>query len=375
MPLRPKIFDRYLSREFLVTLAGVLAACAVVVLIAKVFEEFDEIADSPASFKDAVLYFLYVLPYRLIEIIPLITMLAVIFSVGNLAQNREMLAMTASGQSPYRSAGPIFVCTLAISAIVIVSNETFVPYCQEKVEYYEDGLFKGRGETIRERRRDIFEKGIGNTFFSMTSYDGRRHRMENVLIWEQSEDSKIWRHSLKAKSADLVKRNISHDRDLWRFQGAVEHNYDEAGRPIEMIAHTEPLERELETGLDSYLANRKEPEQMDLRELWGYMQMLKRRQQDISGYLTDWYLKLVFPFSTVALGMIAFALAIRAHTASLPLAFGVGVFLTMLFYALAAMGQALGQVAVIPPIVGALGPIAVFFGLGLYLLRRSGFAA
>jgi lipopolysaccharide export LptBFGC system permease protein LptF len=199
--------------------------------------------------------------------------------------------------------------------------------------------------------------------------------MEDLLIWEQNENSIDWRYSLTAKKASLVKHNVAPERDRWRFEQAIEHRYDEEGRPIEMIAHEKPIERELEAGLDQYLANRKEPDQMNLVELSRYIETLRRRKEDVSKYVTDWYLKLVFPFSTVALGMIAFALALRAHTASLPLAFGFGVFLTMIFYAMAALGQALAHVAVVPPLVGALGPISVFLFIGLYLLRRSGFAS
>jgi lipopolysaccharide export LptBFGC system permease protein LptF len=99
------------------------------------------------------------------------------------------------------------------------------------------------------------------------------------------------------------------------------------------------------------------------------------RGEDVSVYVTDWYLKLAFPFATVILAAIAFALAIRAHTASLPLSFGLGIFLSVIFYALAALGQTLGHIGMLPPLVGALGPICLFTVLGLYLLRRSGFAA
>jgi len=371
-----KILDRYIVLEFLGTLLGVLAACAVVLLITKIFEDFDDIAENRVPLIDAAKYFLYTLPFRLLEVVPLATVLAVIFSIGTLARNREILAITSSGRSPYRTAAPVLCGAVILTFLVILLNETLVPYCQEKAWYFEKVKIKGRSEWALSRRRDIFDKGVGNLFFAIHSYDARRKRMEGVLLFEQNEKNPtIWKWSLKAKSAQLIKRRVKPERDLWRFENAIEYFYDDEGRPTRMVAHTEPLDRPMEADLDQYLRSRKEPEQMNLAELGRYIRTLKMRGQDVSVYLTDWYLKLIFPFSIVILATIAFALAARAHIASLPMAFGVGIFLTILFYALAALGQALGHVGVLPPLVGALGPQVVFLALGAYLVRRSGFAA
>lgn len=370
-----RIIDRYLCREFFLTLAGVLAACAIVLLIARVFEEFDNLLGSSVPFWAALKYFFFVMPFRLLEIVPLATVLAVIFSIGTLARNREMLAITAGGQSPYRSAAPVLAATVAIALAVLALNETFVPYCQERATYYEEVFIKGESELSRTHRRNIFDKGVGNTFYQMEEFDAHRNRMWNVLIFDQSDDAMTWRHSLKAKQAQLVRKGVEPNRDLWRFEQAVEHFYDASGRPTSVTIYTEPIERLLEGDLDQYLATRKEPDQMNLMELAKYIKTLRFRGEDVSVYVTDWYLKLGFPFAAVILGMIAFALALRAHMASLPLSFGLGIVLSMIFYALTAFGQTMGHIGVLSPVVGSLGPLAVFLILGIYLIRRSGFAA
>ena len=374
MLVRPRILDRYLCREFTFTFLGVIGACAIVLLIAKVFEEFDEIIENNVSLIVAARYFFYILPYRVLEVVPLATVLAVIFSIGGLARNREMLAMTASGQSPYRSALPVLLVTLVVSGSVIALNETVVPIWQRRAKEMEQTEIQGESERARALRSDVFEKGIGNTFFMMGSFDARTNRMEDVTVIEQSDNPIVWRQSLKAKSAELVERGAAPERDKWRFERAVEIYYHRDGRPRSVVTHTKPLDRLMEADLDQYLRTRKDPEQMNLRELTRYIRTLRIRGEDVSVYVTDWYLKMVFPFSTVILGMIAFALAIRAHAASLPVAFGVGIFLTMLFYALAAVGQTLGHIGLLSPRVAAFGPPIVFLLLGGYMVRRSGFA-
>ena len=374
MSLRLKIVDRYICREFFGTLFGVLAACAVVLLISRVFEEFDDIMKNHVPFFVAVRYFLFMLPYRLLEIVPLATVLAVIFSVGTLARNREMLAMTSGGQSPYRSAAPVLVSTLGMTFLIIVLNETFVPYCQARAEYYQQVFINGESELSLTRRRNVFDRGIGNTFFMAREFNSGRQELFDVLVFETSDNPMIWSYSLKAQSATRIRR-LNAGQDLWRFEKAYEHFYDKSGRPVKMVVHEEPFDKPMESGLDQYLSSRKDPDQMNLVELSRYIRTLKIRGEDVSIYTTDWYLKLAFPFATAILAMIAFALALRAHMASLPLAFGMGILLTVIFYSLAALGQTLGHIGVVRPLVGSVGPLAVYLALGVYLIRRSGFAS
>jgi lipopolysaccharide export system permease protein len=370
-----KIVDRYLCREFVATLAGVLGACAVILLIARIFEEFDSIISNNPPLWAVVKYFFFVMPYRLLEIVPLATVLAVIFSVGTLARNREMLAIMSGGQSPYRSAAPVLTTALIVAVTTLTLNETFVPYCQERANYYQEVFINGVSELSLARRRNIFDKGVGNTFFTVREFDSRRNRMWDVLIFEQSDNATVWRYSLKAKSAQLIRKGVEPDRDLWRFYEAIEHTYDEkTGRPTSMTAHTAPIDRPLETNLDQYLSSRRDPDQMNLVELSQYIKTLRMRGEDVSAYITDLYLKLAFPFATVSLAMMAFAFALRAHTASLPLSFGLGIFLSMVFYAMTALGRTLGHIGALSPLVGAWGPLILFSILGIHQIRRSGFA-
>ena len=257
MWLKPKIADRYICREFFGTLAGVLGACAIVLLISRIFEDFDDISENQVPFLIAIKYFALMLPFRLLEIVPLATMLSVIFSIGTLASNREMLAITTGGQSPYRSWTPILLSTLGITFFILFLNETFVPYCQERAEYYRHVFINGQSELALTRRRDVFDKGMGNTFFMTDEYDATRNRMYNVLIFEQGSDPRIWRYSLRAASARLERKGVEPDRDLWVFERAVEHRYDEKGRPTSATIHQEPLALAQEADLDQYLSNRK----------------------------------------------------------------------------------------------------------------------
>jgi len=375
MRLIPKITDRYICREFFGTFAEVVGACAIVLLISRVFEDFDDMIKNQVPMFIAAKYFALMLPFRLLEVVPLATILSVIFSVGTLARNREMLAITSGGQSPYRSWAPVLVSTLGITFLTLFLNESFVPYCQARAEYYREVFINGNSELSLTRRRDIFDKGMGNTFFMTREFDATRNRMYDVLIFEETDDPKIWRYSLTASSAQLERKRVEPDKDLWVFERAIEHHYNAEGQPSSATAHTEPFRCLLEADLDQYLANRKEPEQMNLAELSQYVRTLKLRGEDVAIYNTDWYLKLGFPFATTILAMIGFALALRAHTASLPLSFGLGISLSLGFYALTALGQTLGHNGVLSPLIGALGPLVLFLGLGIYLIRRSGFAS
>mgnify|MGYP001067194482 CR=1 FL=1 len=220
MAFRLKITDRYILKEFFSVFFYVLCACAIVLLISRIFDEFDDVMESALPLGTAARYFLLMLPFRLLEVVPLATVLAVIFSMGTLARNREMLAITAGGQSPYRSAVPVLVGTLGIAVAVLMLNETFVPYCQEMVRFIKEVRVDGESELSLVRRQHVFDKGIGRTFFMAREFDSRRNRLYEVKVFEQYGD-KGWRWCMTAERGDLIEKSAEPGRDRWRFEKAT----------------------------------------------------------------------------------------------------------------------------------------------------------
>ena len=108
-----RIVDRYLLREFLLSLLLGLTTFVGIYLVVDLFERIDTFVDHKASPLTVATYYLYGLPVIIVQVLPVAMLLSSLFSVGLLAKHRELTAMKSAGLSLYRILWPIFslACT------------------------------------------------------------------------------------------------------------------------------------------------------------------------------------------------------------------------------------------------------------------------
>ena len=126
---RIKILYRYIGREYVLAFAAVMGLCALLIGLNIYFEKFDDIAKNSPPFSDVASYVLYGLPIEMLNLMPQIALLAVLFGIGILSKNNEVLAMHACGVSYTRLGFPVMFCAALVSIGSMVLSETVVPVC------------------------------------------------------------------------------------------------------------------------------------------------------------------------------------------------------------------------------------------------------
>ncbi len=364
-----KIIDTYLIKEFLYTFIGVLFICAIILLVYMIIESYDEILENKPGFYYTFSYFANSLPFKLIEVVPLAVVISVLFTVGTLAKNKEILALSFSGMSTVRIAMPLFCAGAVISILTIYFNEAVVPGCEERAGYIEQAFIRGKGEKIITKTKDIFVKGSGQRFYMMRDFDSRHNIMSQPTILDLNTTGSALVQRIDADRAELVSGEGS--ERSWRFFGAIKWVYGEDGRLKTMQRFQKPIEIPMEEGLEKFLSNPKRPEEMNFLELRDYIRILERRGESVSYYKTDLYLKLAFPFASLIIMVIGFACAVKAQTSNIVMGFGLGILFTIGYYALTAFCQAMGHNLVLAPLIAGLAPNMVFLLIGGYLLYKS----
>ncbi len=223
-----KIIDTYLIKEFLYTFIGVLFICAIILLVYMIIESYDEILENKPGFYYTFSYFANSLPFKLIEVVPLAVVISVLFTVGTLAKNKEILALSFSGMSTVRIAMPLFCAGAMISILTIYFNEAVVPGCEERAGYIEQAFIRGKGEKIITKTKDIFVKGSGQRFYMMRDFDSRHNIMSQPTILDLNTTGSALVQRIDADRAELVSGEGS--ERSWRFFGAIKWVYGEDGR-------------------------------------------------------------------------------------------------------------------------------------------------
>ena len=119
------------------------------------------------------------------------------------------------------------------------------------------------------------------------------------------------------------------------------------------------------------LAEPKKPEEMGYAELTRYVEALERSGGDGRQLRVDLALKIAVPFTCFIIAIFAAPLVVSAPRTGNAYGFAVSLGTAVVFLVLVQLSRTFGSGGVISPTVAAWLPNAVFFALGLYLLKRA----
>lgn len=369
--LRPLIIDRHIFREFVLAFFAVTSFCALLLLIASIFEKLGGILQNDTPWRQAIEYLFSVVPGRLIQAIPIASMLAVLFSLGGLARNNEILAMMTSGIHPLRIATPILFGGLIIAGMTIATNEWIIPPLETRANYLEARYIEGKEESRITTERNVFARGRGNRFYLMPRYNGRDNIMEKPLIVDQTPDFQNIRRRIEGDQAKFLSNHPESKTSIWTFKNYRDWQFDENNRLVSFAQPPGETTVTLEEDLTIILGQRKNPDEMNFNELRRHIGILAERNQNVEKYTTDLIMKLSFPLGVLIVMIIGFSYAVRIRGGSMMQAFGMGVLWAVGYYALTAVMRALGHTGTLPPTLAAVLPQILFFVMTIHYLRRS----
>lgn len=368
---RIKILDKMLLKEFWLAFCATLAFCALLLVVATIFEKFQDILENNSPLDKTVLYFLCSLPFKLLQVIPLAGALAVLFSVGGMARNNEILAFLTSGVHSLRIAAPIAISGALIAAGVFIVSEFFVARLEQQARYLERRYIEAKSEAKIASRRDIFVRGIGNRFYLMKLYETREGRMYNPQIVDMTEDYSTLKQRIDAKTATLIVDKPEEQRSEWILENPRIWTFSDGGTLRSFEEFRGQRKVYLEPDLSVILGQKKKPEEMNFFELRRHIQILAERDQPVFEYATDLYRKLSFPLSVVLTMLLAFSYAVRTRAGNATSSFGYGIAWAIGLYAANALFGALGHSGALPPLWAAWLPTVGFVVASIFYIRKS----
>jgi lipopolysaccharide export system permease protein len=364
------LIDRYILRTLIAVSLAVIGMVTILLTVAMVFEKLPDILDRNPPANVVIGFFLCSLPWRLVQVVPLMAVLSVLMAVGILARSNEILSMLTSGVSVVRLSQPVLGWAVALVGTTMVANETVVPGLAAQSRLYELQI-EGRDVTRMSASRNVVARGRDHRFFLMPLFAAYDNRMISPLIVDLSPDHSGVRRRVEASSAELISNNPEQRYSLWRMQDAREWIYDQEGRMVSYRIYPGLHNMEFEEDLHILLSQDKEPEEMNMGELAGHVRLLRERDQPVAGLTTDLYLKTGFPMATMFLVLIAFSYGIRMRPGNLMMMMSRGLGWAFGFYGLAATARGLGFAGVIPPLFAAYLPLVILVGAAAIMMGKS----
>jgi len=132
MHLLVKLIDRHVLFQCLQTFAMALCAFIGLLLLQNVYDNLKDLVDFGAGAKDILFYYAVLLPSYMPTILPLVFMIAILFSLGQLHRNSEIVAMRACGLSLWRITRSIWALGLLLAIAMFALNSRIVPWSVEQ---------------------------------------------------------------------------------------------------------------------------------------------------------------------------------------------------------------------------------------------------
>ncbi|TBR23948.1 LptF/LptG family permease, partial [bacterium] len=132
--MRPSIFTKYVGKAFLGPFVFGLAVFGLLAFLGDLFDKMGRIATGHAPAWAVLQYLALQLPYWMVRIVPMATLLATLFAVASFVASGELTAVQASGFEGRRFFRPLVWASIVVALCAFVAQETLLPACFSRAQ-------------------------------------------------------------------------------------------------------------------------------------------------------------------------------------------------------------------------------------------------
>lgn len=355
-----------------------MALCAFVglLLLQNVYDNLKDLVDFGAGTGEILYYYAVLLPSYLPTVLPLVFMIAVLFSLGQLHRNSEIVAMRACGLSLWRITRSIWVMGALLAGALFTLNAGIVPWSVEQSRKIWDGY-----EYTRQlETKSAADVGVVHSL-AFNNFQEKR-------LWFINRFSQYNQHAYGVMVSELDERRSEKVRTM-----ANEAYFDEKagdwvlidGRIITFdsasqdIIRSTPFSRaEFSRFTESPLImqlREKRPKDLSFNELRSVIASIPPHgDPDRAGYLVRYYSMATSPLICLIVVGIGVPFAVSGVRVNPMVGISKAIGLFFAYYAVSSLSTMFGTQGYLPPLMAALLPPALAAGLAVWLAIRARFA-
>ena len=202
---------KYILNKFLSTFAAAVAIFTVLFLMDQASRQVEQLAPHASSLRDFLLSFLLLAPPLLAYTIPLAFLMAMIWTLEQMKQEREITAIMSAGISPVRLLPPF----LAASAVTFIIAFIVTAYAgPASFSRYNERLTSlARQSFINDLKPGILFSGIPDTLLLVGGFDTVSGRIDGLLMVRNDLDETEAGEMILAKKG-VIQPPSSGNRDI-----------------------------------------------------------------------------------------------------------------------------------------------------------------
>jgi len=356
-----KILDRYLIKSFLVPFGICVLIFCVLVLLGRFFDKMDIFVGYKAHFKDIVAFLILGLPFWLNLVLPVATMLALLFSLGQLYQRGEFTAFRSAGISSWRLYLPFVLVGFLLAIVTLVGGLTVLP----KLNFESRRIYRVhiKGRDLLEYQKDkIVVAGRDNRRFTIGWLDVASQQMKDVVA-DRFGDDMEWIETVSAKLAVYQDGRWLFKDGLWRARDPKEPGgiHEEAFAEKWLDIPEKPADFALEDKIVDDMTGRELLERTERLKYLGAPSYKER---------VAWHMRLALPFANVIVIVLAIPYALRSGVQGRAQNFSYALALAFLYWGVTSVCQSYGEQGQMPVWLAAWMSNFLFSAIAVWKLAR-----
>lgn len=366
------LIDRYVLKEWAVGFALTLGVIVGILILQNMYDSLPDLLEIGASVGEVVFYYVLALPAYLPAILPIAFLVSLLFSLGTLHRNNEVIAMRASGASLFRISRSLWLAGLVLSGLLFYLTASLVPHSVERARTFIENLEYASVEDVEKSKQGlVYNLGFDN-------------RKEGRLWFMNRFSERAWLglgvnvHTRGADGQELNRISASEayfddTQGHWVFLNGRELLLDpETGDPMRTLPFKEKTFEEFHEDPSLMLALHKDPKALSLFELRRIIETVPPEENPaVHAYLVRYLSLLAAPFSCLVVVGLAVPFAVSGVRTNPMIGISKCMGYFLVFYILISIATILGERQMIPALLAAWLPNLVMFGAAGWLFRQA----
>lgn len=356
-----KILDKYLIKQFLLTIFFGVLAFSLLFVIIDVMENLDDFIDQSVPYHVVLHYYLVFLPDMIKMMIPVAVLFGALFTVGKASNLSELTAIKASGISMYRFMAPFLVTTLFISIFSVYFAGYIVPMAnQTKINIERKYLNKGYSNS----GSNLFFQDSKTTIVNISYFDESREEARRVSI-ENFDGSNITKMLSRIDAAKLIYDSTDND---WTAFNGTQRSFDSTSQNL--IYFNKKVIPNLHFTPQELIKKQIKPEEMNLAELSDLIHTQKISGNDPTSTLIEYYSRFSFPMASIIVVLFGLTISANKRKGTVAAQVGFNILATFIYLVFWKVSEAFGKNGALDPFLTAWFANFLFLAAALINLPR-----
>lgn len=353
--------DRYISVLFWTYFLGGL------LIFATIFVAIDALG-MMVEYKNVALnswiqYYGYSLPEVVYRMLPMASVMSVVFTLSTLNRQSELVALYSIGMGLVRICMPMLLWILLLCGVEIGLSDRVLPNFSKSKNYIFYNEIKKNPSMYSMVRTDRIWYRSHDTIFNIKTLNEKAHKAQGLMLYYFNQEWDLLQ-MISAKEVDLKGANWDlHD-------GSVTVFTEDSSFPL--TTHFQEKTIVMNEDSKDLSSSANTAEVLSLGELSKFIKKNKEAGLDTVRYEVDYQSKYSYAMAALVMSLLGIPFSVsRGRAGGAMKNVGICLALVLLFWIFYSSSLTLGNYGHLPPFLAAWLPIVIMSGIAAGFIRRA----